>query len=122
MAIVELFASHVPQRLQILSSGDGLEGSFSKRFCKFSGPKNCEKSIFLVPVTIVDLFASHVPWRMQILSSGDGLEGHFQSVFENFSTNFQQFFHKLGVPSVDLAPQTISEALPAAKRANYFRR
>ena len=30
------------------------------------------------------------------------------------------FHHKFGVPSVDLGLQTISEALPAAKRANYF--
>ena len=48
-------------------------------FSKFSGPKNYEKSIFLVPMTIVEMFASHVPRRMQILSSGDGLEGHFKN-------------------------------------------
>ena len=73
-------------------------------------------------MAIVELFASHVPRRMQILSSGDGLEGHFQSVFKFLDKFLTFFLHKLGVPSVDLAPQTISEALPAAKRANYFRR
>ena len=61
-------------------------------FSKFSSPKNYEKSIFLVPVTIVELFASHVPRRLQILSSGDGLESHFQAVFLNLSTSFQEFF------------------------------
>ena len=61
-------------------------------FSKFSGPKNCEKSIFMAAVTIVELFASHVPQCMQIMSSGDGLEGHFQTVFLKFSTNFQHFF------------------------------
>ena len=60
-------------------------------FSRFSGPKNSEKSISVVPVAIVEMLASHVPRRMQILSIGDGLEGHFQTVFLNFSTNFQQF-------------------------------
>ena len=36
VAIVELFASHVPRRMQILSSGDGLEGHFQAVFQKFS--------------------------------------------------------------------------------------
>ena len=57
-------------------------------FSIFSGPKNSEKSMFLVPVTIVEMFVSHVPRRMQILSSGDGVESHFRNVFLNFSTKF----------------------------------
>ena len=36
MAIVELFASHVPRRMLILSAGDGLEGSFQTVFLNFS--------------------------------------------------------------------------------------
>ena len=32
VTIVELFASHVPRRMQILSSGDGLEGHFQTVF------------------------------------------------------------------------------------------
>ena len=36
VAIVELFASHVPQRMQILSFGDGLEGHFQTVFLNFS--------------------------------------------------------------------------------------
>ena len=56
-------------------------------FSKFSGPRNSEKSILLVPVAIVEMFASLVPRCMQILSSGDGLEGHFQAVSQNFLTN-----------------------------------
>ena len=36
MAIVELFASHVPRRMQILSSGDGLEGHFQAILLNFS--------------------------------------------------------------------------------------
>ena len=35
MAILELFASHVPRRMQILSSGDGLEGHFQIVFLCF---------------------------------------------------------------------------------------
>ena len=77
----------------------------------------------MAAVTIAELFASHVPRRMQIMSSGDGLEGNFQSVFPNFPTNFQHFFlHKLGVPSVDLGPQAISEALIAAFRTEDLQR
>ena len=93
------------------------------KFSKFSDPENLEKSILLAPVTIVELFASHVPRRMQILSSGDGLEDHFQTVCLNFSTFVSRIFlHKLGVPTVDLGLQTISEALLAGKRANHFGR
>ena len=68
-------------------------------------------------MTIVESFASHVPRRMQILSSGDGLEGRFQAVFQIFLTIL---LHELGMSYVDLGPQTVSEALPAAKRANYL--
>ena len=35
VTIVELFASHVPRRMQILSSGDGLEGHFQSVFANF---------------------------------------------------------------------------------------
>ena len=36
VAIVEMFASHVPRRMQILSIGDGLEGHFQSVFLNFS--------------------------------------------------------------------------------------
>ena len=95
-----------------------LEGA-PPNFSKFPGPKHLEISIFFAPVAIVKMFASHVPRRIQILGTGDGLEGHFQPTFQILSTIF---LHKLGEAVVDLGLQTISEALPAAKRANYFRR
>ena len=99
-----------------------LEGA-PPNFLDFSGQKNYEESIFLATVTIVESFASHVPRRMQIMSSADGLQGHFQPVFLNFPTNFQHFFlPKLGVPSVDLGPQAISEALIAAFRTEDLQR
>ena len=57
-------------------------------FSTFSGPKNNEKSILLVPVAIVEMFASLVPRCMQILSSGDGLETDSQVVFQNLFDKF----------------------------------
>ena len=69
------------------------------------------------------MLASLVPRCMQILSSGDGLEAHFQVVFQNLFDKFLRIIlHEFKVPHVDLGPQTISEALPSAKRANYFQR
>ena len=45
----------------------------------------------------------------------------FSNRFSEFVDKFLTIFlHELGVPYVDLGPQTISEALPAAKRADYF--
>ena len=36
LTIVELFASHVPQRMQIMSAGDGRDGHFQAIFPMFS--------------------------------------------------------------------------------------
>ena len=36
LTIVELFASHVPQRMQIMSAGDGWDGHFQAIFLMFS--------------------------------------------------------------------------------------
>ena len=36
VAFVEMFASHVPKRMQIMGSGDGLEGRFQTVFLAFS--------------------------------------------------------------------------------------
>ena len=36
VGIVEMFVSHVPRRIQLLSSGDGLEGQFQTVFLNFS--------------------------------------------------------------------------------------
>ena len=71
---------------------------------------------------MVEMLPSHVPRRMQLLSIGDGLEGHFQK-FSDFFNKFLTFFlHKLGVPSVDLGFQAISEAIIAAFRTEDLQR
>ena len=36
IAIVKMFARHIPRCMQILNSGDGLEGHFQKVFLNFS--------------------------------------------------------------------------------------
>ena len=36
VGIVEMFVSHVPRRIQLLSAGDGLEGQFQTVFLNFS--------------------------------------------------------------------------------------
>ena len=67
--------------------------------------------------SIGETFALLMAKGITSFSLGDGLEGHFQTIFQVFSTIF---FHKLGAASVDLGLQTISEALLAGKRTNYF--
>ena len=45
VTIAELFASHVPRRMQIMSSGDNLEGHFQAVFPHF--PTNFQHFLFM---------------------------------------------------------------------------
>ena len=59
------------------------------------------------------VYANSELWRW----SGRSFSERFSGFFNEILTFF---FHDLGVAYVDLSPQTISEALPSAKRANYL--